>query len=728
MLKADTKNAKGMVIDGVFSSEAIDSSGEIVKLKGLDVSSMEEGQATANYEHMKKEDGGFGRETVGRIIYVKKIYSLEDCEDDRQKFYFKKTGEQPYLYGQVRLLDAAGHTGAAALAAQIRDAVAHDEIILVRFSVEGTTLEKEGNVIKTSIGRKVALTIVPCNKTCFSGVVVDGAAPEGYEKYPQDVLKSELLQDPSNKCIGSNSGYECNPIVHDNGKIFDKLVENLQLLKAMTAGSYDAAPSTLTGGAALQREDLHQKYKDHIVSAIKDFDKPFDRKKFKEYLKGRLNKADLPEVSDQFLDHFTGIAEDYQVKKSEPLGDTAVFFWSAAHQLESELIELRKTIRDELEGYNINMPEVYLVQLKVGGDLCPAGRFMIQDGVVHHLEDYHKLLENLIPEGAINSNVNSTIEALKRCPAFVVSEHELTQPIRDQGIKEASITQQETPQRAGIFEYWRPGMAKPHIVEFSPDWAAIDGQSLGQEELQLILDNARSGLATITWKGSPNGGDIQLEKAEGDIQGAVAGLRQAMALGHISKEHGEGIINHIYGDHMIPGVGNKYSFNEHLAKKKPGIYGSIDINNFKNINDKFGHPVGDAAIKSIGGALREAANKTGPVKLFRSGGDELVFHAPTHEHAMTFLRHARSGMENIPSIGGVHKPSFAVGLGHDYETADKALLLAKQQKLDPVTGKSRYLPHNTPHMFHSLVPGFEGPLNPHEIGKEESVPRATKAA
>jgi GGDEF domain-containing protein len=697
MQKPNIKNSKGMVIDGVFSSEAIDSSGEIVKLAGLDIASMEEGQATANYEHKNKDDGGFGRETVGRIIYVKKIFDLQDCDDDRQKFYYRKVGERPYLYGQVRLLDAAGHTGAAALAAQIRDAVIHDDLILVRYSVEGTTLEKENNVIKTSIGRKVALTIVPCNKTCFAGVVIDGAAPEGYDKSPQDVLKY-----PSSRCIGGSTHYECNPVVQDNQGIFDKLVNSLQLLKTMTAGSYDVAPTALTNGAALQREDLHKKYHSHIVDAIKEFDKPFNRKDFRDYLKGKLNKAALPEVSDKFLDHFVGIAEDYQVKKSDPVAD---FFWSAAHQLESELIDIRKALREELEGYNIAMPEVYLVQMKVGPDLCPAGRFMIQDGNVIHLEDYHGLLSSLIPEGKVTANVETTLAALKTCPAFVVSEHELTQPIKDQGVKEAAISAQPAPQRPAVFEYWRPGMSKPHIVEFSPDWAAIDGQALSQEELQLILENARSGLASITWR--TNGS--QLEKAE--ETGQMSPLRAAVVAGHVQPDVERAITKHVYEDHMLKGVGNKHAFNEFLSKKKPGAYGSIDLNGSKSINDRFGHAVGDTTIKSIGGALRDAAKKTGTVELFRSSGDKIVAHAPTLEDMHLFIRHARSHLENVPAVGGVHRPTFSIGVGSDYETADKALLQAKSQKVDPITGKSRYLPGNSPHFGHSLVPGSEGPLN-----------------
>jgi GGDEF domain-containing protein len=732
MHKPDTKNAKGMVLDGVFSSEAIDSSGEVVKLKGLDISSMEDGQSVANYEHKNKDDGGFGRETVGRIIYVKKIFNAEDCEDQRQRYYFKKTGGQSYLYGMIRLLDAAGHTGAQALAAQVRDAITHDDQILVRYSVEGTTLEKENNIIKTSIGRKVALTIVPCNKTCYSGVLVDGAAPDGYEKYPQEVLKS--LQDPSNRCIGGSVSYECNPIVQDSKSPLDRLVESLELLKSMTSGSYDAAPSTLTGGSALQTEDLHRVYKDHIVGAIRDFDKPFDRKKFKEYLKDKLDKADLPEVSDSFLDHFVDIADDYQLKKSV-VDPTADFFRSAAYGLESALIDLRKSVREELEGYNISMPQVYLVQMKVGGDLCPAGRFMVYNGQITHLEDYHKLLEGILPEGPVTPNTESTIEALKRVPEFVVSEHELTQPVRDEGVKEATITPQQPPPRPAVFEYWRPGMAKPHVVEFSTDWAAIDGQKLETDELQLILENARNGLASITWRtNSPNGGEIAPEEfnksEEGsghNIHAAMAALRAAVAAGHVHPDVERTMTAHLFEDHMIPGIGNKFAGSEFLKQKKPGVYINIDGNDLKHVNNTHGHTAGDQAIKSIGGALKDAAAKVGTIKLHRVGGDEFQAFAPTAEEAHVFMRHARGHLDNIPPIAGVHKPSVSFGLGQDHETADKALYHAKDQKVDVLSGKNKYLPSNTPNFAHSLLPGSEGPINLGS-GQEEQVPRASKAA
>jgi diguanylate cyclase (GGDEF)-like protein len=491
----------------------------------------------------------------------------------------------------------------------------------------------------------------------------------------------------------------------------------------------------LTGGSALQREDLHRTYRDHIVGAIKDFDKPFDRKKFKEYLKNKLDKADLPEVSDQFLDHFVDIAGDYQLKKTV-VDPTADFFRTAAYGLESALIELRKSVREELEGYNINLPQVYLVQMKVGGDLCPAGRFMVHDGQITHLEDYHKLLEGILPEGPVTANTESTIEALKRVPEFVVSEHELNQPVRDSGVKGASITPQQPPPRPAVFEYWRPGMAKPHVVEFSPEWAAIDGQKLELDELQLILENARNGLASITWRtNSPNGGEIapeDFQKAEEEgsghnIHAAMAALRAAVAAGHVHPDVERSLTAHIFEDHMVPGIGNKFAANEFLKQNKPGAYLSIDANHFRSINNTHGHPAGDQAIKAIGLALKSAAEKTGSAKIHRLGGDEFGVFLPSAETAHVFMRHARGHLENIPPIGGVHKPSVSFGLGPSHELADKALYHAKEQKIDPVSGKNRYLPTNTPNFAHSLMPGSEGSINL-SGGQQESVPSSSKAA
>ena len=53
----------------------------------------------------------------------------------------------------------------------------------------------------------------------------------------------------------------------------------------------------------------------------------------------------------------------------------------------------------------------------------------------------------------------------------------------------------------------------------------------------------------------------------------------------------------------------------------------LDIDNFKYVNDNFGHHAGDQLISGISGALREVMNEFDG-QLFRIGGDEFAIHLP----------------------------------------------------------------------------------------------------
>src|SRR5688572_20970386 len=121
--------ATGMIVDGVFASQAIDSSGEILDVDGCDISTLDV-DGVANYEHKspddKDQDANNGEEIVGKIIFAKKIFKESDCDTDRERLYWNQV-KVPYIYGMVRLYDGAGHSGAQALAAQIRDHHANEE-------------------------------------------------------------------------------------------------------------------------------------------------------------------------------------------------------------------------------------------------------------------------------------------------------------------------------------------------------------------------------------------------------------------------------------------------------------------------------------------------------------------------------------------------------------------------------------------------------------------------
>lgn len=316
-----------MILDGVFGSQAVDSSGEILDVDGADVTDLEEGKGVLNYEHKGAEDKtSNGEEIVGKILTAKKIFKESDCDTARQRKYWNKL-KLPFIYGVCRLYDGAGHAGAKALAAQIRDHHANDEPILVRFSVEGSTLEKDGNVLKRSVIRRVALTLKPCNKTAESGLVEDPHAPEGFEKEPEskggDVLAalaedSKKFEHPGFTKLGGVTAMEYSPFEEEDHAGLVKSLVKLKALrrvrdelkKALTAGGGDVAPSQLTGMAALAREDL-RKMKGTALNVLKSYLKgdKFD----KSELRGLL-KQQLPEASDEFIDHFADIADDYVVK------------------------------------------------------------------------------------------------------------------------------------------------------------------------------------------------------------------------------------------------------------------------------------------------------------------------------------------------------------------------------------------------------------------------------
>ncbi len=428
--------SNGMILDGIFASQVWDSSGEVLDIEGCDISEMVEGRGLANYEHRNDEStGATSQDIVGKIVYAKKIIKESDAEDERQKMFWNKI-KVPFIYGMVRLYDGAGHLSAQGLAAQIRDAVKNKEQILVRFSIDGSTLERDGNHLKRTIARRVALTIKPCNKTCDSDLVVDPNAPEGYDKKPQKPLASmvkkehplygrlgtsgEIEQDapeqhslwkalkaktPTKSKLPSqwetedgivipragtpdrkrwDVAYEKalkqhfggggkrvkikvdealnnNPIrnydrynmylqmaqhdvlppavvrrtgmgqwevVDGNHRHFAakkagldtmdaiditgvrKSEQEIGMKKAMDAGMAVGPPSSLSGGAALQREELAKR----LVKLAQAYDD--SKGSMRDFL-----KSQLPEVSDHYLDHFTDLATDIRarLRKAEPL-------------------------------------------------------------------------------------------------------------------------------------------------------------------------------------------------------------------------------------------------------------------------------------------------------------------------------------------------------------------------------------------------------------------------
>lgn len=304
-LPRGVKPSTGMMIDGIFASEAIDSSGEVLDVKGADISDLEDGKGVLNYEHRGDDaPGASPNDIVGKIVYAKKIFNASDCENDRQRKYWDQI-ELPFIYGICRLYDAAGHPGAIAAAAHIRDHVANGEPILARFSIEGSTLKRDGQKLLHTVARRVALTFKPCNRSCDSGLLADPNAPEGFKtpEVPKDPLEAlaEKFEHPGYAKIGFGPEFQrYQPFPEDLGK-------------AYTAGGSNAAPSTLTQGSALQVEDptLRKRFMaNQMKAAVRDWKGEGD---FKTFVKFRL-----PEADPEFIDRFAAMVEDYKLKKKDP--------------------------------------------------------------------------------------------------------------------------------------------------------------------------------------------------------------------------------------------------------------------------------------------------------------------------------------------------------------------------------------------------------------------------
>ncbi len=97
----------------------------------------------------------------------------------------------------------------------------------------------------------------------------------------------------------------------------------------------------------------------------------------------------------------------------------------------------------------------------------------------------------------------------------------------------------------------------------------------------------------------------------------------------------------------------------------------FDVDRFKAINDRYGHPVGDAAIRAVSEAA-QAALRNSDV-LVRSGGEEFQIIAP-HTSAIDALKIAEKIRLAIAAtdIPGCDKVTVSLGVGQvaEQETPD----------------------------------------------------------
>lgn len=304
---------KNLILEGVFGSEVPDTSGEILDIAGADISELKSGKALVNTEHISPKDiekadtpdhaKGFSS-IIGRVLDAKKIFSKEDCANERELKAWSKI-QRPIIYGKLEIWDGpVAHDNAKAAASIARMLNRSDAPFRLGLSVEGSTLKRDGNILKKTVIRGMAATIKPCNRTATMDIVEDHSAPGA----PKPMAKHEAAEgviEPLYKSIDMQF------LSQGTASRVDKLAEaHAKLKKTLTAGGTNAAPSSLTQGSALQGE-----------SELGKLAKMFRKMPTRSELKKALPKADdkaldkiLEALQKRYLAKYEQEAEAFYLK------------------------------------------------------------------------------------------------------------------------------------------------------------------------------------------------------------------------------------------------------------------------------------------------------------------------------------------------------------------------------------------------------------------------------
>jgi diguanylate cyclase (GGDEF)-like protein len=139
----------------------------------------------------------------------------------------------------------------------------------------------------------------------------------------------------------------------------------------------------------------------------------------------------------------------------------------------------------------------------------------------------------------------------------------------------------------------------------------------------------------------------------------------------------------------LTGLGNHRHFHERLQRELEQVRESgrpltvclVDVDDFKHVNDRFGHQTGDLVLNDVAGRLRQGG------EAFRLGGDEFALLLPATERARA-VAVARSVVERVAALeldsgpltasaGVATFPSPGIGRDDLMRVADAALYWAK---------------------------------------------------
>lgn len=245
---------KPLEIDMCAGSMLRDTQGEMLSIEGADISELIAGRGRLNDNHGK---GAFN--SVGRITAAKKIFKEEDCDNDRQKYYWSKI-KAPYIYVKGVLYDDEDHPNARAAAAILRSIHKADAPLKLKASVEGGVISRgvsDPSLLARTKIHSVALTFSPANNaTLVEPLSLDKSQYD--EAADMQLIKSVMHLAESNVPSFRH-------IVRDASA--DKVQSNLEKIAQLMFGNQDCID--IPSKQDILQYSLEEKIKNNILKIHK---------------------------------------------------------------------------------------------------------------------------------------------------------------------------------------------------------------------------------------------------------------------------------------------------------------------------------------------------------------------------------------------------------------------------------------------------------------------------
>ena len=184
-----------------------------------------------------------------------------------------------------------------------------------------------------------------------------------------------------------------------------------------------------------------------------------------------------------------------------------------------------------------------------------------------------------------------------------------------------------------------------------------------------------------------------------DSQGNFSGYRGILRDISDQVAYQNQLLDMAYRD-ALTDLGNRKAFSEHLKQNLEQYQRSggqmallyLDLDRFKDVNDRFGHDVGDALLLNIAERMRNTTRQ--PDRVYRLGGDEFTVLMPGSgaEGAYKLAGRILSELQQVIQIGELRidfvTPSIGIALYPDHaqdpeglvKAADSAMYEAKRER------------------------------------------------